>query len=173
MELLKKLENKIMEINESLPSLPQGLVDFLAEWAWLFTAVTAALGVFAIFTIFSIGLIGSLALLGIGAGLAILALLSTIVFGLLGNIITIYLNILAVKPLRAKLYRGWQLMLLAGALGFVFGLIENLVDGNFSSMVSSVLVYAISLYFMAQVRDRFVLGEEIRDLKDLRKAQVE
>ncbi len=170
MDFLKKLEKKIMEVNESLPKLPEGLVVFLGDWAWLFTALSVVLGVLAIFAIFSILFIGSLTMYGLGIGIYILTLLAIIIFGFAGNLLTIYLNIKSIKPLKAKLYKGWQLMLLAGVLNFIFGALQNLIEGGISSLLKSAALYALSLYFMAQVRDQFILGEELRELGDITRA---
>lgn len=161
MNFLKDLEEKIMEINESLPKLPKSVVEFLASWSWFFAAISAGLGLLAIITILGVSLVSSLALMGLGAGLLGLFIPLLFIVSLIGIGVSVYINFISIKPLKARLYKGWQLVLLGGLISLLFGALGDIADRDFSGLLWSLLASAISFYFMAQLRQEFTEGPEL------------
>lgn len=173
MGYLIKFEEKLMEINKGLPKLPQGLRNFLANWSWLFAGLTTGLGVIAFLASLGSILFLFLAWLSLGSqvfgsqladtGLVVGGLAGVFVFfsslvALIILFITTYINYESIRPLRNKLYKGWQLALLARLISLAFEIINHLINGQIKSLIQYLLVSALGLYLLAQIRDSFTTG---------------
>ena len=74
---------------------------------------------------------------------------------LVGMGVTVVAEIIAIKPLKEKKYRGWYIAFCVACLQFVFSVIYDIISGSVSSIFSALISLAISLYLLSQVRSHF------------------
>ena len=156
MEAVKALENKVVEINKSLPQIPENGKKALAEWFWAIAIFAVVIGVLGILAILGIGAAGSFFLTGLGGGLVAASLWPSILFGVVGMGIVVLLEAMAINPLKRHEHRGWQLMLSAVSLQAIFSVLQSIFSNSFSGIFGTLLGLAIGLYLLAQVHSYFV-----------------
>lgn len=156
MEAIQSLEKKLVEINKSLPSIPENGRKVLAEWLWVIAIAGVIFGVLGILTVLGVGTFGSVVLTGLGAGLDAAAMWSAILFGVIGMAVVVLLEVMAINPLKRREYKGWQLMLAAIVLQFIFNILQSVFINNFGGIFGALLGFAIGAYLLMQVRDHFV-----------------
>lgn len=152
---MKAIENKIMAINSKLFQLPDNFKTGIANYLWLLTILSIILNILAIMAILGIGALSGALLYGTGLGYFTFKIWLIVLSGVIGTAIVVIIEILAVKPLKNKLYRGWHLMLCAICLQVVFTIVYLIASMSFSDFLRSLLNLAISLYFLAQTREHF------------------
>ena len=158
MDTVRTLENQLVEFNKGLPKLPKGLTAWLAEYGWIFVLIGVVLSVLSLVTIVPTisTIIGVSSLLNFQSyGFYTLGWLS-LLLSIVNLLIVIYLEGVAIAPLKDKKYRGWTLIFIASLVSIVFGVAGSLITLQLGSLVVGVLFYAIGLYVLFQVREHFV-----------------
>lgn len=161
METVRTLERQLVEINKGLPKLPKGLTKWLADYGWLLVLIGVVLSVVTLFTIVPALLttLGIMSFVGVqygiyGYGLDVLGWLS-VILSIVNLLVVIYLEAVAISPLKAKKYRGWELIFIASLVSIVLGAIGSIITLEIGSLVVTIVFYAIGLYFLFQLRDHF------------------
>lgn len=153
--MIKKLEEKVMELNNKLPQLPTSTQVSLARFFWILAILAIVLNVMGIIAVLGIGAISNLVLFSTGFGYMTVNIWIMVITGVIGMGITVVMELIALKPLKAKKYRGWYISFCAVWLGLIFSIIYDIFSHSFGSIFQSVIRLAISLYLLAQVRDHF------------------
>ena len=172
MEAIHKLELILEEQYKKLPHLPENAQKWLATNAWWLVLIGVVIGVFAIFAILSLlsltilGLSIGGAALGAGVGAAIGAtvggiLLVTTIISLAVYIAETALMSLAITPLKDMKKRGWDLLFLVGLLNAASILVVGILTVDVFGLIWSLLWVALSLYFLYEVRDYFVVKKTV------------
>lgn len=162
MEAINSLEKKLVEVNKTLPQIPESGKKILAEWFWILLIIGVVLGAMGVLTILGIGATGSLLLTGLGAGGYVTATLwPSIVFGVIGMAVVLVIEAMAIGPAKNKEHRGWQLVFIAVLLQFVFSILQNVFLDNYTSILGSVIGLVISLYLLVQVHSYFTKGVKV------------
>lgn len=165
MELLRKLETTIHGWMKNLPHLPKGAQKWLGDnvW-WIVLIVTILSGLGLLFAI--IGLFALVALFGAvsadyyvyGAGPSAWAV-TTSVISLLFSVAGLALYAMAIKPLKAKSAKGWNLLFLAWAVYAVAVVVNSILSFNPFSLIFGLLFgavfAAISAYFLFEIHGEF------------------
>ncbi|MBH2007007.1 hypothetical protein I8H83_00180 [Candidatus Saccharibacteria bacterium] len=181
METVRTLEKQLVEINKGLPKLPKGLTKWLADYGWLLVLIGVVLSVLSLFTVVPALLtaLGILSLVGaqygiFGYGLDLFGWLSAIL-SIVNLLIVIYLEAVAISPLKDKKYRGWELIFIASLVSITLGAIGSIITLALGSLLVTLVFYAIGLYFLFQVREHFAphaLKEKVVTTKPEFKAPV-
>jgi hypothetical protein len=162
METINSLEKKLVEVNKTLPQIPESGKKVLADWFWVLLVIGVVVGVMGILTILGIGASGSLLLTGLGAGAYVAATLwPSIVFGVIGMAIVIVIEAMAIGPAKNKEHRGWQLVFIAVLLQFVISVLQNIFINDYTSVLGSLIGLAIGLYLLVQVHSYFIKGGHV------------
>ena len=161
MEAINSLEKKLVEVNKTLPQIPESVKKVLAEWFWILLIIGVVMSAMGILTILGIGAAGSLLLTGLGAGYAAATLWPSIIFGVVGMAVVILIEAMAIGPSKNKEHRGWQLVFIAVLLQFAFSILQNVFLNNYPGIFGSIIGLAISLYLLAQVHSYFTKGVKI------------
>lgn len=152
---MKQLESKLMELNAKLPQLPENFKASLAKWLWVLVIIAIVINIMGIMTILGIGALGGVLLFSAGFGAMSIQLWIMIITGVVGMGVTVVAEIIAIKPLKEKKYRGWYIAFCVACLQFVFSVIYDITSGSVSSIFSALISLAISLYLLSQVRSHF------------------
>lgn len=153
--MIKKLEEKVMELNNKLPQLPTSTQASLAGFFWILAIIAIVINIMGIIAVLGIGAISNLALFSAGFGYMTVNIWIMVITGVIGMGITVIMELMALKPLKEKKYRGWYISFCAVWLGLIFSVIYDIFSHSFGSIFQSVISLAISLYLLAQVRDHF------------------
>jgi hypothetical protein len=156
MDALRGVENKLVEVNKSLPQIPENGKKILAEWFWVIAIIGVVLGAMGIVAILGIGVAGSALLTGLGGGLLAVSMWPMLLFGVLGMALTVVLELMAINPLKHRQYRGWQFMFAAVILQVIFSILQAVFTNSFSSVLGALLSFVIGAYLLAQVHSYFV-----------------
>lgn len=159
MEFLKILEATIMDTSEKLPKLPDGLAKLFGDFVWIYAIIVAVLNGFSLLAFLTAGLF-----VGMGLGLFGIFWLIISLLALTGVLVSLYLNVKAIEPLREKQYKGWQILLLSIIFSLIFGI---LLSRKMRDLIPNLFWSALGLYILTQIRSQFVLGSELtmNDLK--------
>ncbi len=159
MESLHKLETTVAGWLKAVPHLPVNVQKWIAENMWWITIVGVAFGAFGIITVF-----GTIAVLGafgaayagaiVGAALTGAILVAAFIT-MLSLIVTVVLEALAIKPLKAFQKRGWDLLFLSVVVTFGFSAVSSLLGGDVFGLIRSVLIAGVSSYFLTEISSYF------------------
>ncbi len=164
MELLQKLENILLGWVKNVPHLPAGVRRWLGENLWWIVLVSVILsGIWLLIAVF--GILGTLALLG-SVGSDYLLDQSQVNWSLVTggvalafSVVSLVVSILAIKPLQARVKKGWVLLFivwLINVLALVVGAIISLNPFTFIfSIIFGALFAAISGYLLFEVHSQF------------------
>lgn len=166
METVKSIEQQLIKINQDLPKLPKGLTKWLAEYAWLLTLIGVVLSVMTLLAFVPIVLtaFGVVSTANLGLGLAgynttygfdMLGWLGMIV-SIVSALIVLYLEAIAITPLRIKQYRGWQLLFFASLVSLALTVVSDIIAMQIVSIIMSLVFSAIGFYILFQLRPYFV-----------------
>jgi hypothetical protein len=158
MSILHKTEKMMVEQFSKVPfHLPTDVRRWLGENIWWLMIVGVVLSALAIVNLIqAIFLLGAItAFSGVLAPLSGMALVSTWV-SIIQLVVMIILGLIAIKPLRAKTKRGWDLMLIMMLVGLLGSVLSIVVGGSIIAAVfSALLTIAIGGYFLTEVRIEF------------------
>lgn len=159
MESLRKLETTVAEWYETIPHLPKASQRWIAQNVWwivlvgvilsgigIFWTLTLAVSAGALLTIFG-GVIGA----AIG-GFAVIAVLVSLAVTIVNTVIAA----LAITPLKALRYKGWSLLFLTSVINVASLVLVFILSFNLGALIWGLLVTAIGLYFLFEVRSLFV-----------------
>ena len=174
MELLGKLERKILSWVKSIPHLPTNARKWLGNNVWWIALVGAILGGIAV--LFSIiNLFGAISLLGTVAASYYVAsnitgsVILSSVMGILFSVITVVLLATAIKPLQHKQKKGWVLLFalwLLGAIGVVVSAVVSFSPFVFvTTLIFGAVWLAISGYFLFEMHGEFAHVEKSKGVK--------
>lgn len=165
---MKQLESKLMELNAKLPQLPENFKASLAKWLWVLVIIAIVINIMGIMTILGIGALGGVLLFSAGFGAMSIQLWIMIITGVVGMGVTVVAEIIAIKPLKEKKYRGWYIAFCVACLQFVFSVIYDITSGSVSSIFSALISLAISLYLLSQVRSHFTTEQNCAAILGMR-----
>lgn len=159
MESLQTLEKNLVDFFKTWPRLPKEVTKFLADWAWLFTLIGVIVGVVGIISLLSIAFLGT-ALLSqavgvVGAGIGIIATVGLIV-SLLFSIVILYLEAMAINPLKDKKKKGWDYIYWAMLLNIASAVVSAVLTLNFIGLIYSAIFVVIGVYILFEVRSYFI-----------------
>lgn len=175
MELLRKIERKLLEWTKNVPHLPAGGRRWLGENVWWIALVGAILS--AIGALFSvIAVLGLLSIVGTVAATyyvastftawAIVTNLVNLVFVVLG----MALLFMAVKPLQLKQKKGWVLLFASWLLSIVSVVVSAILTLNPFTFIANILFGAVGLaisgYFLFEIHSQFAHVEKTQGVKD-------
>ena len=172
MDTVYQLEKMVEGWYKSVPHLPKGGRDWLADNVWWIALLGVILGVIGLFTLVPAALI-SLGITSTLAGFSSLTYTTSYywlfaLLSLLSLLVTTMLMALAASPLKAKSRVGWKLLFLNLVVTTVLSIISSVLSltlmygtsGGVFPFISNVLGAAISFlvggYFLFEIRDRFV-----------------
>lgn len=172
MEVIHKLELTLEAQYKKVPHLPVGVRKWLAENAWWLVLIGVIVGIFAILSILSLlglamlGLSIGGALLGAGIGAAVGAtlggiLLVTALISLALYIAETVLMGMAIMPLKDMKKRGWDLLFVVAVLNAVSIVVVGVLTFDLLGLVWSLLWIALSVYFLYEVRDYFLVKKAV------------
>ncbi|MHB8191634.1 MAG: hypothetical protein ACYDHP_14710 [Ferrimicrobium sp.] len=152
---IHQLEEELAKFAVKLPSLPEGLRQFLATWAWLLAIIGGIASLLTAWSLWSLAHVfqgfcvagfcsGGLGSLG---PMFYLAFLLSLAYGI------IYLT--AAKPLKGMHKAGWDRLFL-GTLVNVLAAVAFILDGSGGSLFSAILTIAIAWYLLFQIRASFL-----------------
>lgn len=159
MKQLAPLEEAIAKVHKDLPHLPKGFTAWLVENAWWLVIIGVAVGGISVLTTLTALAAGSLfvgSLLGasIGGMIFLSSLVSLVVL-----VLVIVLEALAIKPLKDKQKRGWDLVFLASLVSLVGSLVGTLLNGPLgivTGIIWTAVAAAISFYLLFELRVHYV-----------------
>lgn len=153
MEYVRSIEKTMKDWYKDLPHLPKELSKWLAQNAWSLTLIGVVFGV--------ISLLGTLSLVGVGmayagliapvVGIALTGLWLWIAF----FAVVLAIEAMAIVPLKAMQRRGWELMFLALLISSAGGVASDVLRGNVSGVLGSVIGFAIGSYVLLEVDHYF------------------
>ena len=169
METVTSIEQQLVKINKDLPKLPKGLTKWLAEYAWLLTLIGVVLSVLTLlaFVPLLLTVFGVLSVANLSLGLAgypntygsdALGWFSIIV-SIVSSLIVLYLEATAITPLKAKQYRGWQLLFCASLISLALTVVSDIITMQVGSIIMSLVFSAIGFYILFQLRPYFASAE--------------
>ena len=153
--MMKQLEKKIMEINAKLPEIPEKGKAVIAKWLWLGALIAVIIYVMGIVAILGMGALSSMLLFSMGLGFASIRVWIMVVTGVVGMGITLIAEILAIKPLKNLLYKGWYIAFCVVCFQLIFSLLYDITSNTLSRVLFDIISFAISMYILAQTREYF------------------
>lgn len=162
MDSLRKLEETVGVWYKNMPHLPKNGQRWLAENAWWIVLIGVILGVLGIFSLLSFVLAAGFVLAGVagiaGAALGGFAIIATLVSIALGAADVVIAGI-AISPLKSMQRKGWSLLFLTVVINVAALVLNFLFTINFFGLVWGLLVTAVGVYFLYEVRDYFVTAK--------------
>lgn len=158
MEQISKLEDKIAPLFKDMPRLPLHTREWLAMNIWWITLVGVIITAIAVVGLLSVtvlagvflGFVGGIAGAAVGGVLFIAAL-----FSISFLVVMVLLGILAVNPLRELQKKGWTLLFVVLLLRAAELVVSFLFKFNLISLIWGLLVTAIGLYLLFEIRSLF------------------
>lgn len=157
MDALKGLETKLNDVFvKNAPfQLPAGFKKWVAEYAWIFAIIGTVFGIFACLALLAaVGLFSVVAASVGAAGYILFAWLALLVL-----VVQVALSAMSISPLKAKQKRGWDLLFYSQLISIVYSVFNWLQystwASNILSLIWSLIVTVIALYFLFQVREGF------------------
>jgi hypothetical protein len=163
MAALQTIENKLADAFKGLPQLPESARSWLAEYAWVLALVGAVLGAILAAILLTTVLFVSAVVAPVYTNsiyvtevapvqhtiaLAWVALIALVVYVIILG--------LSVSKLKAKSKAGWDLLFMGLLLLLAYDVFNWLqYPGAVFSFVWSLLMTAVSLYFLFQIREKF------------------
>lgn len=163
MDMITKLENKLLNWAKSLPHLPGLAQKWLGTNVWwivLIFAIFSAVNLIDLMTRLSIAApaLNSSNIAYIAGGYSNIALISAVI-GIAFIAVNVLLLAFAVKPLKHKEKKGWVLLfmaLLVQVLAVVVNAVLSLSALIFIlSIMYGAVVAAISMYFLFEIHGEF------------------
>ncbi len=180
MELLAKLENKILGWTKNVPNLPLSMRKWLAENVWWFAALASVLtGITVIGHLLRLQeyltvLSNPFAPLYSSTTFVTLLVVSTIA-GLVFSIASCITLGFAVNPLKEKQKKGWVLLFAAWLVAVVWTVVTTVITLNPLSVFTGVLFGAVLLaasgYFLFEIHGQFAHVERSKGVKTGKKSK--
>ena len=170
MEMMSKLETIVGGWYKNVPHLPKNGQDWLATNVWWLTliwVVLGALGLLALLPLLALAN-GAWFMVGMGGAAGSYFGLGTIFYVVIA-IVSIVVGALAISPLKAQHKRGWSLLFLAVMIDVFSRAVQFVFDYNLFSFVWSLLEIAVGLYFLYEIRNRFITAKGVKKATEAKK----
>lgn len=158
MSILHKTEKMMVEQFSKVPfHLPTNIRRWLGNNVWWLMIISVVLSALAIANalqaILFIGAVTTFAsVLSPLSGMALVSIWVSII----QLVVTIFLGLIAIKPLRDKSKQGWNLMLIMMLVSLLGSVLSMVVGGSIIAAVfSALLTITIGGYFLTEVRTEF------------------
>ncbi len=158
MDSVRKLEKSLVDFYKQWPHLPSEVTKFLSDFAWILALIGVIIGVLGVISVLSVTLLGSAILVGMGGAAGAVvggAITATVIISLLFSIVILYLEAIAVKPLKNKQKRGWDYIFYALLVSVASAVVSLIFGLNFVGLIFSLIWAVIGGYFLFEVRDQF------------------
>lgn len=175
MDSVRTLEKNLVNFYKKWPHLPNEITKFLADFAWLFALIAAILSALSILSVLGFVLLGSALFISVAGvpGAVIGGLAATaVIISLLFSIVILYLEAVAVNPLRAKQKKGWDYIYYALIVSAISIIVSTILNINFAGLIVSVVWIVISGYVLFEVRDKFAASRVTEKEKEAKKAKL-
>jgi hypothetical protein len=175
MELVSKLEKKLLDLFKNVPHLPANARTWLGDNVWwivVIGAISSGIGVL----VFLSSLFGSISLL---SGSFVSYYVSTTFVGLLilNAAVALFfialeclLLALAVMPLKEKQKKGWVLLFTAWLVGIVYAVVAAILTFNVFSVIGNLIFgaiwVAVSGYFLFEIHSHYAHVERSKGVKE-------
>ena len=171
MDFINKIENKLVEVNKSLPSLPKEAKDWLAKYWPFFALVGGALEVIAAIFLYRVlnvvhsdfyNLVRDTAkAYGTDVGYSSFDKFM-VYFGVTFLLVNGVLLVLAYTKLAKKQAQGWNLMFLASLVSIVYSVLNlGIPERGFGGFIGSLVGTAIGIYLLFQMRDVYKTDKKV------------
>lgn len=180
MELLAKLENKILGWTKNVPNLPLSMRKWLAENVWWFAALASVLtGITIIGHLLRLQeyltvLSNPFAPLYSSATFVTLLVVSTVA-ALVFSIASCILLGLAVNPLKERQKKGWVLLFVVWLVAIVWTVVTTVITLNPLSVFTGIIFGAVMLaatgYFLFEIHGQFAHLERSNGVKASKKSR--
>jgi uncharacterized membrane protein YhaH (DUF805 family) len=170
MDLITKLENKVLGWARSLPHLPASNKKWLGKniwWLALIVAIFSGLGLLTSLYGFFVGAAvnGNSDIAYLTGGYNSLIMMSAVI-----SIVFITANLLllalAIKPLKAMEKKGWVLVFMALLVQALAVVVDAILSFNvltfILSLIYGAMVTAISLYFLFEIHGEFAHKPKVK-----------
>ena len=166
MKELTKLENMVADWLKPIPHLPNDWRKWLAENVWWITLVGVILSVIGVLSIIS-AIFAAQSLFGAATSIIGSANLTVhsgwwmvvSVISMLFMIAVIAVMAMAINPLKIMSKKGWDLLFLTLVIGVVATAVNIILSFNAFTFIPSIIFgfigYAISAYFLYEIRSHF------------------
>jgi hypothetical protein len=159
MKDISKLETLVASWYKDLPHLPKPGQKWLAQNVWWLALVGVILGAMGVFGVLSVTLFASAALVAIGGGygavVGSVAFIAVLVFLALA-VVCLVLTGMAVTPLKAGHKKGWNLLFIVALINVASLIISFLGSFNLLGLVWGLLMTAVGVYFLFEIRSYFI-----------------
>lgn len=140
---------------KGVPHLPKAFTKWLAQNSWWLTIIGVVFSAFGILTLLAAMMAGTVVLAAVGAivysGVFLVGALITLV----GAVVCVVVEAMAIAPLKAMKRRGWDLMFLALLVSVAFGIISNLLTVNVGGVLLGLIGAAIGAYVALELKPYF------------------
>lgn len=178
MELLSKLERKILQWLKSVPHLPTAATKWLGDNIWwiaivalVLSAIGAIIGLVAVITAAS--LVGTVAASYYAVSTYTAWAVITGLVSLAFMVIEIILLGMAIKPLQAKQKKGWVLLFAVWLVSAVSVVVNAVLSLNPLSFIFGIIFgaiwLAISGYILFELHGQFAHTEKSKGVKAAKK----
>lgn len=160
MQVVRQIEKNMAEWFRQLPHLPENGRKWLAENAWWIVAIGVVVAGLAILALIPLLTGASVLLSTYGAVYAPYAtgsgrLVTNAWISLAFLAVIVYLQAMAIMPLKEKKRRGWDLIFLTLLASVAMSVVAFVVTFDASHVISAILSVAIGGYILFEVRDHF------------------
>ncbi len=161
MELIHSIEKTLAEWFKGLPHLPKNISKWLADNAWWLTLAGLIISGLLILSALSFVMAFNAATSGLMAyAYAYSGVSAASVWGSFWVSVAFFAVIatveaMAIKPLKVKQNKGWELVFLATLLSSASGVIGSIVSFSIGGILGSLIGLAIGLYVLFEVREYF------------------
>lgn len=155
MQQLSSIEQSLSKLFKDVPHLPKQVREWLADNAWWLVLIGVIVGVLGALSLLSVLFFGSavvsvLAGPVVGGALFIGGLVSAATL-----VVSVILEAMAIRPLKVKQKRGWDLLLLSVLVTFAGGVLGAIMSGNLGGILGPIVGAAIGCYVLFEVREYF------------------
>lgn len=160
MNSINKLETMLAQWYKGMPHLPEKGRVWLARNVWwiaLVGAVISSIGIVLVFMaafvlgVFSAAYAGPLYFAFAGAGLGLIVAFVVLAI----SIVSLVVTVMAIAPLKAMRQWGWTLLFITLLIQVASQLFDFIFTLNLFSLIWSLLLTAISGYFLFEIRSYF------------------
>lgn len=161
MEFIHSIEKTLAEWFKGLPHLPKDISKWLADNAWWLTLagliVSGLLILSALSFVMSINAAtsGLMAYAYAYSGVSAASVWASFWVSVAFFAVIATVEVMAIKPLKAKQSKGWELLFIAMLLSATSGVVGAIVSYNIGSILGSLIGLAIGLYILFEVREYF------------------
>lgn len=164
MDIVSKVEGKLAELFAAAPALPKQAKAVIVRYLPYLALASGILSILSAWTVWSIARNAEQVreVLNYYSSIAnVRTELGTFEYAFiyLAAIVVLLQGIIALvafKPLKEKLRRGWQLLFLSALVGFVYSVVTLFVHGRgVGSFLLNLIGVAITFYLLFQIRDAY------------------